>query len=194
MDFSEILALCKDIILILGSLIATFFTIKSFSKWKKEHRGKIRYELGRNVLKSMYNLRDDFQGVRSPFTMPSEFSLEHDVRKTKESEKTLYVMQNRLKYLQTSYNTFLSLLPEIEIEYDQTIYDLCIELTRHIMDYHSKVGQYIGILDNPDWRKNPYYIELHNVMYNTGKNNPTTIAFEQTIEKLTVKIKAEIKK
>ena len=187
------LTLVKDIILIVGSLTATIFTIRSFSKWKKEHKGKLKYELSRNLLKSVYDLRDDFKGTRSPMIWSHEFSSEYH-SKTKESEKYKYVFENRLKYLQNSYNSFLSLLPEIEIDCDSEINDLCKKLVKHITDYHLKVNEFIQLVDNWDLINNPYHKELNSTIFNNGKNNQTTITFNETVDKLTKELLKEINK
>jgi hypothetical protein len=187
------LTLVKDIVLIIGSLTATVFTVRSLNKWKKEHKGKLKYELSRNLLKSIYDLRDDFKGVRSPLIRASEFSNEHDIRETKESEKYTYVFENRLKYLQESYNSFLSLLPEVEIDYTDEVNVLCNDLVGHIRNYHLKIGEYIQLVDN--WNiDNPYYVELHSIIFNNSDNNKTTLSFNETIEKLKKQLLKEIKK
>ena len=188
------ITLIKDIILIIGSLTATIFTFRSFSKWKKEHKGKLKYELSRNLLKSIYDLRDDFKGVRSPMILASEFSSEHHISETKESEKHQYIFNNRLKYLQTSYNTFLSFLPEVEIDYGPEMNTLCKELISHITNYHFKMSEFIQLVDNWDLHENPYHKELNRVIFNNGENNPTTISFNETVDKLKTQLMKEIEK
>ncbi|WP_143569891.1 hypothetical protein [Tenacibaculum agarivorans] len=188
------MTLIKDIILIIGSLTATVFTIRSFSKWKKEHKGKLKYELSRNLLKSIYDLRDDFKGVRSPMILASEFSSEHHISETKESEKYKFIFENRLKHLQKSYNTFLSLLPEVEIDYGTEMNELCKELIKHITNYHFKMTEFIQLVDNWDLINNPYHKELNSIIFNNTQNNPTTDSFNNTVDKLKAQLLKEIKK
>jgi len=188
------LTLIKDIVLVISSLTAIFFTIGNFSKWKKEHKGKLQYELSRNLLKSIYDLRDDFNGVRSPMIYPSEFSSEHHISESKESEKYKYIFENRLKYLQKSYNTYLSLLPEVEIDYSSEINTLCMELIKQINNYHFKMNEFIQIVDNWDLLNNPYHKELNRIIFNNGENNTTTISFNETVDKLKTQLMKEIKK
>jgi hypothetical protein len=188
------LTLIKDIVLIIGSLTATIFTIRSFSKWKKEHRGKLKYELSRKLLKSIYDLRDDFKGLRSPMILVSEFSSNYHISKTKESEKYQYIFENRLKYLQKSYNTYLSLLPEVEIDYSSEINALCKELINHIINYHFKINEFIKLIDNWDLHNNTYHKELNSIIFNNGENNPTTTSFNETVDKLKIQLMKEIKK
>lgn len=188
------LTLIKDIILIIGSLTATVFTVRSFSKWKKEHKGKLKYELSRNLLKSIYDLRDDFKGVRSPMIRVSEFSSEHHIPETKESEKYKFIFDNRLKYLQKSYNTFLSLLPEVEIDYGSEMKVLCKELVKHITNYHFNMIKFIQIVDNWDLFNNPHHKELNSIIFNNSEDNPTTDSFNNTVEKLKRQLMKEIKK
>lgn len=188
------LTLVKDITLIIGSLTATLFTFGSFNKWKKEHKGKLKYELSRNLLKSIYDLRDDFKGVRSPMILASEFSPDHDYSKTKESDKYKYVFENRLKHLQKSYNTYLSLLPEVEIDYGSKVNEHCEELINHITTYHFKMTEYIQVVDNWDLFNNPHHMELKNVIFNSGKDNKTTNSFNATVDKLKAQLTKEIKK
>ncbi|MBC8753637.1 hypothetical protein H2O64_03065 [Kordia sp. YSTF-M3] len=188
------LTLIKDIILIIGSLTATFFTLRSFNKWKKEHKGKLKYELSRNLLKSILDLRDDFGRVRSPLILASEFSSKHHISETKKSEQYQYVFQNRLKYLQESYNTFLSFLPEVEIDYNSEMSKLCKELTRHVTHYNIKLNEFIQLVDNLDTFNNPYEKELNSIIFNNGDNNPTTDSFDKTVGKLKIQLTKEMKK
>jgi hypothetical protein len=186
------LTLTKDIILIIGSLTGTFFTFYGLSKWKKEYKGKVRYETSRKLLKSTLQLRDAFQSLRSPMIWSSEFLPKHDFKDVKESEKKQYVFENRLKYLTKDYNEFQSVLPEVEIEYGETINKLCSELLHQIGMYKLKLGEYIQIIDRWDV-KNPHHKELNNIVFNNSENNKTTIAFNETIELLKKELIKELK-
>jgi hypothetical protein len=113
---------------------------------------------------------------------------------TKESEKYKYIFQNRLKYLQQSYNDFLSLLPEVEIDYSLQIKDLCKELNTQIRNYHDNINEYIQLVDDFDVINNPHHNKLNRIIFNNGKDNQTTISFNETIERLEKQLLKEIKK
>lgn len=40
--------------------------------WKREHRGKTKYEMARRLLRATYSLRDAFAYVRAPIMLAQE--------------------------------------------------------------------------------------------------------------------------
>ncbi len=182
----------KDIILIIGSLIGTFFTFVSINKWKKEHKGKLKYELSRNVLKASYALRDDFYGVRTPMIFASEYLPTYDFKKKMDTENYQYVFSNRLKSIQPSYNVFLSLLPEVELEFGKEIKDLCRELISRVNIYHMRVNEFVQLTD--DTNNDDYYKEVKNIVFFHGENDAIEIEFESAIKKIEDAIYLRIKK
>lgn len=132
--------------------------------------------------------------MRSPLILAFEFPPADSSKKIKESEKFKYIFDNRLKYLQKSYNIYLSLLPEVEIDYGIEINDLCKELSNHITHYYFKLTEFIELVDNWDIFNNPYEKELNSIIFNNNQDDSTSIAFNTTIEKLKTELQNVLKK
>lgn len=181
-DIPYALGIIKDVILIIGSITATSFAFITFNKWKREHSGKLKYELLRNVLKTTYTLRDDFASARNPFVHGSEFMPNYDPKGSNQLENTIYVLNNRLKYLQTTYNDLLSLLGEIELEFGKETRNICHQPIRQINNYRFKVDEFIQLDGNSN--NDEYLQELRKIVYAIGANNPTTLEFERVVSEI----------
>jgi hypothetical protein len=184
----------KDIILIIGSLTSTFFAFRSYSKWKKEHKGKIKYELCRNILKTVFTIRDDFKSVRSPLSLAYEFMPEYKPGKSKESENLSFIFNNRLKVLYDSCNSLSSLLPEIEFEFSSDLKKKCGDILYEITLYQMTLSEFIQISDVENIFNDEHYKELKLKVYNIGGDNELTLKFEKIIETVKKEIEKEIKK
>ncbi len=182
--------LIKDIILIVSSITTIVISFYGLNKWKKEHKGKLRYELSRNVLKAVLNLRESFKEIRNPMMWPHELSSEHGAN-ARESEKWSYLFNKRLKSIQSDCNEFSTFLPEVEIEFDKETNSLCNELTDHFRKQHRAISEYIQLVDNCD-QENPRFKKVYNVVFNDSDDNETTIAFNKTIDALKEKLSKEM--
>lgn len=192
MDLPFVLGIVKDIILIIGSITATIFAFTTLNKWKREHSGRLRYELLRNVLKTVYTLRDDFASARNSLIHSSEFMPEYKMESGSDKQNTIYVLNNRLKYLQNTYNELLSLLGEIELEFGKETRNICHQPIRQINMYRFKVEEFIQLDDSSN---NDYHLqELRRVVYSIGKDNPTTLQFDKTVSDIEAKIKSLMRK
>ena len=55
----------SDIIVGLSAALTAFFAWMGLSTWKRQHQGKIEYELARRLLRSVYNYRDAINSARN---------------------------------------------------------------------------------------------------------------------------------
>lgn len=65
------ITLLKDIALIAAAITAIYVGIKGLGTWRRQLRGNTEYTLAKNILTSMYELREAISGVRNPFMMYS---------------------------------------------------------------------------------------------------------------------------
>ena len=186
------LGIIKDILLIVGSSTTIVFAFLGYSKWKKELKGRVKFELTRTLLKEIYSFRDAFKSLRSTFTFASEFPEGHDPRNHNEQENYRHIFSNRLKYFNESYNSILSLLPEVELEFEKDLLDLMRDLLNQITQYNMKLNEFIQLTGRTN--NEEHYQELRKVIYDIGEKNPTTIKFMNTIDKIETKLKKEKKK
>ena len=182
----------KDIVLIIGSLTATVYTLYSYKKSRKELSIKFRHELSRNLFKSIYDLKQVFNYTRSSLILASEYPANFKIDETKQSEKLRSVFENRFRHLNEKVNTILSLIGEAELEYKNEIPQLCNEILNQIYNYKEDVSLFIQLVDNTNHR-DPDLVNLRKVIYNIDPtSNKTTIKFEKKIEEILSMLKKEL--
>lgn len=189
------ITLTKDIILIAGSITSTFFAFYSYNKWKKEHKGKYRYELSRAVLKSMYDLRDKFKYVRSHIYRTSEFLPDYDYRSKDVKalcENYRHIYENRLKYLGDCRNIFLSYLPEIEIVFGKTMRSNFLDVDHFLNNFVAIITDYLAYVARGANPNDPEYNRLRDCVVYNEKNNVYYEEFEKLIKQIEDRLKKEL--
>lgn len=73
MSYTEIISSIKDIILAGAAATTAYVAYAGVEKWQKELRGKANFEVARELIKSIYKLRDELSYCRSPFIAAMEF-------------------------------------------------------------------------------------------------------------------------
>ncbi|NTU50397.1 MAG: hypothetical protein HGA87_05900, partial [Desulfobulbaceae bacterium] len=68
----EVVGIVKDIVLTLAAIVAGYVGIRGLSTWRRQLRGNTEYQLARNVLASVYELREAISSVRNPFMQYSK--------------------------------------------------------------------------------------------------------------------------
>lgn len=68
----EWLTIVKDIFLIIAACIGSMVAIIGLNAWKVEQRGRVAFELARNLLANTYRLRDQISNLRAPYMSAAE--------------------------------------------------------------------------------------------------------------------------
>lgn len=186
------IGIVKDILLIIGSITSIMFAFLGYNKWKKELKGRVKFELTRTVLKELYSFRDSFKYLRSPLMLAHEFPPNHDPRNHNESETNHYVFTNRFKDFGHSYNAISSILPEIELEFEPELFELIRELLFQVVQYKIRLDEFIQLSGKTN--NDEYLQELRRVVYDIGDDNPTTKKFMNAINKIENKLKDKKRK
>jgi hypothetical protein len=66
LSITDYFSMCRDVLVALSALITAVIACYSLNKWRKELKGKSEYEIARQVLKSVYRVREAFIISRSP--------------------------------------------------------------------------------------------------------------------------------
>ena len=93
------LPVIKDIVITIAAIITMGLAIYGVVKWRIEHKGKTGIDVARELLASVYSVRNNFEIVRSPFLSASEFPEGYNPLEITDKEKadaTWYVYKNRL--------------------------------------------------------------------------------------------------
>ncbi|MDB4262786.1 hypothetical protein N9842_01115 [Porticoccaceae bacterium] len=113
----EIISVTKDIILIFAAIATAHVAIKGLQSWSRELKGKADFEVARNLIRSVYKLRDELRYCRSPWVTMGEFPEDYDSNnKTSEIEAKAYafIYSNRWKPVATALQDFESQALEAE--------------------------------------------------------------------------------
>jgi hypothetical protein len=73
MTTPEIIATIKDVILGVAAATTAIVAVIGLKNWSRELKGKAEFEVGRNLIRATYKLRDELQNCRSPFISAYEF-------------------------------------------------------------------------------------------------------------------------
>lgn len=57
----------KEILVAIAALVAIFATLLGFSAWRRESAAKVEYGLAKDMLKTLYGIRDAAARIRDPF-------------------------------------------------------------------------------------------------------------------------------
>jgi len=133
MSVIDIVALIKDIVLALSAAGTLIIASKGLSTWRKELKGKSEYQLAKEILKSVYRVREAFKRVRLRVIYSDEYPKEvlgphGHVLKGKEYEAADYIYKSRWEGLSKVFLELeernLDAQVEWENEFKYTINDL----------------------------------------------------------------------
>jgi hypothetical protein len=103
----------KEIIENVGLIVASITAIYGINAWKREFRGKKKYELAEEVLAQFYDCRDRLREIRSPFSHNEEGSSRKKDPKEREEDTELlnraYVVFERYQKYQETFNKLFAL-------------------------------------------------------------------------------------
>jgi hypothetical protein len=97
---AEIITAAKDIILACAAIVTATVAVKGLRRWREELRGKVEFEVSRNLARATYKLRDEIQRARSPLIRGSEFpssygESEKSGSSSVEADAWAHIYQNR---------------------------------------------------------------------------------------------------
>jgi hypothetical protein len=85
----------KDVVIGLSAASAAVFAYLGLSAWRRELKGKSEYELAKEVLKSVYKVREAFKHVRRPgiyqYEYPEEMRDHHGHLKKENDHAALHM-------------------------------------------------------------------------------------------------------
>ncbi|MGB2965535.1 MAG: hypothetical protein WBB69_16290 [Anaerolineales bacterium] len=154
MKIVEIITAIKDIIVVLSAISATIIAFIGLTTWRKELKGKSEYQLAKEVLKSVYKVRDAFKHVRHPaifqYEYPEEMQNHFDQLKSEyEYEGTLQVYEKRWEVMTETFRELEEHHLDAQVEWGSEFQDVIINLRTCKSDLQ------IAIMNLLDHKKNP---------------------------------------
>jgi hypothetical protein len=113
----EIISVTKDIILIFAAIATAHVAINGLQSWSRELKGKADFEVARNLIRSVYKIRDELKYCRSPWVTGGEYPKDYDSNNKSpdtESKAYAFIYTNRWKSVATALQDFESQALEAE--------------------------------------------------------------------------------
>lgn len=100
----EWIGVIKDILIGLSAVAAAIFAYLGLNAWRKELKGKSEYQLAKDILKSVYKVREAFKHVRHIFIFQYEYpenmqGLHGHLKPEHDYEGTAHVYETRWKVM-----------------------------------------------------------------------------------------------
>jgi len=155
MNTVEIIGIIKDIILAGAAVTAGVIAVIGLQSWKREHAGKLKYDLARRLMTASLKVREGISTVRNPGMFGSEYEgrlAERDDNKTPEeieSDKVAYAYEQRWQNVADALNGLDLELLEAEVLLGDEVAaafrplkscttELLINLRRHLRSYTNR--------------------------------------------------------
>ncbi len=155
---SEFVTAFKDILVGLSALSAAVFAYLGLTTWRKELKGKSEYQLAKEVLKSVYMVREAFKHVRNPGIFQYEYPEEMldntgYLKQGYEYEGTAHVYKKRWEIMAEAFHELEEHHLEAQVEWGAKFQDVITKLRS------CKVDLQIAIQQMLEQKKNPREIE-----------------------------------
>jgi hypothetical protein len=100
--------IAKDVLLGIAAAATALFAYLGLSAWRKELKGKAEYELAKDVMKSVYRVREAFKHVRNPAIFQYEYPSDMvdqsgHVMREHDYDATAHVYESRWKQLDEAF-------------------------------------------------------------------------------------------
>ena len=133
MTLAECITAGKDIIVAGSAASAAFFAYLGLSTWRKELKGKSEYQLAKDVLKSVYKVREAFKHVRNPvifqYEYPEEMTDRHGhLKQENRHEGTAHVYQERWKIMDEAFSELEGYHLDAQVEWGAEFQDVIKDL------------------------------------------------------------------
>jgi hypothetical protein len=141
----------KDIILSISAGIGAAVAIIGLGTWRKQLTGKVEYNAARQLLISIYKIRDAMMLVRNPFISSGEMM---DINNKDEKEKNQInegveiAYSNRWQKVSDAHTEASTNLLEAEALWGDDIKNRYVDLTKNITKLYSTIRLYITSLES----------------------------------------------
>lgn len=200
MSAAEFFSIIKDIALAGAAVTTVYVAYSGVEKWQKELKGKASFEVARELIKSIYKLRDELGYCRSPFIAAAEFpegyrgSLSSCTRDER-GEAWAHVYSKRWAPVGTAMQGFDSAILEAEALWGNEIKGKAKELrqcVRHLqVDIEAVISnEYSG---GEDFKDRDFSKKVRSAVSDTkSKDNELTNKINAAIEGLETEIRPHL--
>lgn len=173
------IAAAKDIVVAFAAAAAAIFAYLGLSAWRKELKGKAEYQLAKDVLKSVYKVREAFKFVRNPIIYQYEYpegmrdhhghlKHEHDY------EGTAHVYEKRWEKMAEAFGELEEHHLAAQVEWGQEFQDVIVKVRSCRIELLVAIQQMLGRKKNPREvlsTSSEEKAEERSVLYHLGDNS-----------------------
>lgn len=129
----------------LSAAVAAFFAFRGIQAWRRELRGKSQYALAKEILKSVYEVREGFKRVRQQVIFQYEYpesmvDYHGHLLPEKEYDGMVYVYQQRLNVLEEAFHTLEQKHLDSQVEWGTHLHDMIIPLRECRAELRSSIS------------------------------------------------------
>jgi len=173
------IAAAKDIVVGLAAAAAAIFAYLGLSAWRKELKGKAEYQLAKDVLKSVYKVREAFKHVRNPIIYQYEYpegmrDYHGHLKHEHDHEGTAHVYEKRWEIMAKAFGELEEHHLAAQVEWGSGFQEVIVKLRSCRVELLIAIQQMLERKKNP--REAPVTkpeerVEERSVLYHTGNNS-----------------------
>ncbi|WP_431689431.1 hypothetical protein [Hahella sp. NBU794] len=202
MSIVELFTIFKDIFLAGSAVTMAYVAYRGLEKWKSELAGKADFDVARNLIRSVYKLRNEIQSCRSLFVSAGEFPEGYrngmaGLTNREKGDAWLYVYNNRWNPVFNAIQEFDVSTLEVEAlwgrdakEKTQALRQLAMRL-RVAIDSFLR-NEYSG---NQDLANSDFDVRVRSDLNASGlKGDSLSPAIDSAIEEIEIMIRPHLKR
>ena len=190
MSIAEVFSIIKDIFLAGAAAVTAYVAFTGIEKWKSELRGKANFDVARELIKSVYKLRDEMEYCRSPFVPAHEFpeGFRGGMNKLTPEERGqawAHVYHNRWEPVGSAVQEFDAALLEAEALWGGQIREKALRFRRTVQNLRSSIDAviYNEYSDGEDFKEREFGTKMRaNVSATRKDKNELSIEIEASIK------------
>ena len=175
----EWLPIVRDIVVAVSAGGAAFIAYKGLDTWQKELKGKSEYQLAKDVLRSVYKVREAFKHVRHPaifgYEYPKDMTdhtghLKHECR----YDGTTHVYEKRWEKMDEAFSELEEKNLEALVEWGSEHQDTIVPLRKCRGELLMAIQDMLGRYKNPhekNWKNREEQSEERSVLYHAGEDS-----------------------
>ena len=203
-EITEWISAAKEVIIGLSAVFATIFAYVGINTWRKELKGKAEYQLAKDVLKSVYKVRDAFKHVRHPAIFAYEYPEEMrdysgHLKREKDYEGTLYVYEKRWQKMDEAFRELEEHHLDAQVEWGSEFQNVIVKLRSCRAELLVTIQQMLDEKKNPQrvMRDKESMEKAFSILYDNGGNSEFdkfTPQIEAAVKEFEVWLRPHIKK
>jgi len=175
----EWIPVVKDIVVAISAGGAAVIAYKGLGTWQRELKGRSEYQLAKDVIRSVYKVREAFKHVRNPVIMGYEYPkdmtthsghLKDELR----YEGTAYVYETRWKKMDEAFSELEEKNLEALVEWGSDYQDTIVALRRCRGELLMAIQDMLARYKNPheeNWKNREQQTEERSVLYHIGEDS-----------------------